>query len=222
MRFVASEGIMCVFVKEPRPGRVKTRLAASLGPRQAATLAEAFLADTLETVRALPSSRRIAAVEPTDYEPPSAIERWPQGEGDLGDRIERIARRALRDAPWLLVVGTDSPGMPRRLLARAIERLAVEDGPDAVVGPCDDGGYYALGLRRPFALSDVRWSTRHACSDTEAAIVRAGLRSERLEPWFDVDEPADLWRLEAMIERGAVLAPATERALRRLRADHGE
>ena len=219
----SAPGVLCVFVKEPRPGRAKTRLGAAIGARAAAALAAAFLEDALAGLADRRTHRLVLAVEPPDFAPAAApgTELWPQGDGDLGERLERAASRALAAASWVLLLGTDSPGLPRAHLAEAVRALASPGGPDAVLGPTRDGGYYALGaLRLPAgALDGVRWSSPAARADTRAGLERAGLSVALLPGWFDVDEADDLAALVALLREGGVEAPATARALASLGYD---
>jgi rSAM/selenodomain-associated transferase 2/rSAM/selenodomain-associated transferase 1 len=198
---------------------VKTRLAASLGQEAAADLARAFLVDTWELLAEMGGPARpvlalAGELGGAGLDSDSA-EVWPQGGGDLGARIERGLRRALVDAPWAIAVGTDSPGLPRRLLIRAMDALSERD---AVIGPCDDGGFYLLGLRRcpEGLLDDLPWSEATTFEATRARLRERGLDPLVIEPWFDVDRPEDLDRLASLLGRGAVKAHATEAALARL------
>ncbi|MHB1845619.1 MAG: TIGR04282 family arsenosugar biosynthesis glycosyltransferase, partial [Deltaproteobacteria bacterium] len=186
MAALAMERIaVCVFAKPPLPGRVKTRLAAEVGSEGAARLARAFLRDTLAAVRALPwAEPRLATTERAPFEAElGAPEIWLQGEGDLGRRMERVLRRALRGASAALAIGADSPGMPLALLEGAREALA---SADAVVGPSDDGGFYLLGLRRcPRGLLDgLPWSAPETFDRTLARLREQGLRTSLLPRWF--------------------------------------
>lgn len=216
-------GRICVFAKAPRPGDVKTRLASVLGDRGAADLARAFLLDTWSQLKSSADRARpvlALAGDPGAVELPAA-EIWPQGGGDLGARIERILQRALQGAdgiagaPWTIAVGTDSPGLPSRLVDQAIDALA---DTSAVIGPCDDGGFYLLGLRRcpEGLLADLPWSEPTTFEATCARLTERGLAPAILDPWFDIDRPDDLDRLCALIARGEASAPATRAALARL------
>lgn len=210
-------GIIAVFAKPPRPGAVKTRLAASVGDEAAAALARAFLEDTWRSLQSLAGARLVlagTASESADYGLSSA-ELWPQGDGDLGARMERIARRALEVAPWFIALGTDSPGLPTRILdaARAfLERC------DAVLGPAADGGYYLLGLRRaePGLLAGLPWSAPTTYAATAERLSQRGYTAAAVEPWFDVDEMDDLRRLGAALASGALAAPRTAAAMKAL------
>lgn len=207
---------ICVFAKPPAPGTAKTRLAAALGDEAAAFLAWAFLRDTWDSVRALPWATPVLAVTETF---PRARELyaahiWLQGRGDLGARIERVLRRALRRAPMAFAVGSDTPGLPTALLECAKDALARAD---AVLGPSEDGGFYLIGLRScpRGLLRDLPWSARETFARTLSRLGERGLRTSVLPIWFDVDQISDLEHLRALIERAEIVAPESARAIAR-------
>lgn len=209
-------GVVCIFAKPPEPGRVKTRLAPTLGTRGAAELARAFLIDTCATARALPWATPIlATTAPLDGVLAAEIRlpTWPQGDGDLGARIERVLRHALTRAPFAIAIGADSPGLPSRLIEEARDALAVVD---AAIGPTLDGGFYVLALRRcpEGLLSQLPWSQPGTFAKTLERLRAQGLTVRILAPWFDVDRPADLVRLRELLEDPEIVAPATRRCLR--------
>lgn len=209
---------VCVFAKPPVPGTVKTRLAKEIGPERAAALARAFFADVWGMVQELPWARGIAAVT-SDPEPLLGLrleqDAWLQGDGDLGQRLEHILRRALSEAEAAMAIGADTPGLPRAYLAEAHEALETAD---AVLGPSDDGGFYLLGLKRcpPGLLANIAWSQETTRAETVARLAAMGFRIHLLPPWFDVDTGEDLARLSALLRTGAVRAPRTSEALVRL------
>lgn len=181
-------------LKEPRPGRVKTRLARDIGAPAAAWW---FRHQVRALLRRLSDPRweLILAVAPdraglASRAIPGGLPRLPQGPGDLGARMGRL----LRCAPPgpVLIVGADIPGLGRGDIADAFAALGHAD---AVIGPADDGGFWLVGLRRtrpvpPGLFAGVRWSTAHARADTEATL--GGLRLARLRTLADVDTAADL------------------------------
>jgi uncharacterized protein len=207
---VARQGVICILAKSPEAGSVKTRLVPVLGEDGAAALAIAFLQDTWASVSTLDWANAVVASTSAlnSASLSGAAEIWPQGEGDLGARLERILQRALESAPLAIAVGADSPGLPIQFLERARDALKEVD---AVIGPCSDGGFYLLGLRRcsPGLLSGIPWSDRQTYERTVAKLRAAGLTVRFLEPWFDVDRPEDLARLETLITEGKVHAPRT-------------
>lgn len=210
--------VLTLFAKPPRPGQAKTRLAPAVGPEGAATLARAFLGDVWANVARLPWARPVLASAGPWPEGllPEPLEVWPQGEGDLGARMERVLRRGLREAPYALALGGDSPGLPLAYLEAARAALAEAD---AVFGPSEDGGFYLLALRRlpEGALAGLPWSQADTLEATEARLASLGLRVARVASFFDVDVPEDLARLEAELASGRLQAPATARALALLR-----
>ncbi|MFE2728665.1 DUF2064 domain-containing protein [Kitasatospora sp. NPDC059327] len=142
-----------MIAKSPVPGRVKTRLTPPCTPEQAAALAEAALADTLDTLGRVPAGRRLLVLdgEPGPWLPPG----WqvvPQSGGGLDARLAAAFAHAARiapDAPALLV-GMDTPQLDPAVLAEPLSP-AHRPGVDAWFGPAGDGGFWALGLAGPTA-----------------------------------------------------------------------
>lgn len=206
---------LLVFAKAPRPGAVKTRLAASIGAEAAAQLARAFLADTWQRVNGLGwAAPKLAVPAGThaDFGLHPRPELWLQGEGDLDRKLDTVLTRALATFPSALALGADSPSLPLAYLEKARTELATAD---AVLGPAEDGGFYLLGVKRWKArlLERVAWSTAAACQQTLSALVGAGLRVRVLSPWFDVDTAADLERLRTALGDDPAAAPHTARLL---------
>ena len=213
----ACDATVCILVKEPRAGTVKTRLAAAIGAEAAAGLARAFFLDTLALAQLAPA-RVVVALEGDDAAFPGLRERvevWPQGDGDLGARLERVLRRALGERPRALAIGTDSPGLPLSVLEQGLAALGQHD---AVLGPADDGGFYLLGLNAcpEGLLAGLPWSAADTRARTLSRLQERGLSTSLLAPWFDVDVAADLERLRALLASGALRAPATAEVLRGL------
>ena len=212
-----SRGCVCVFAKPPRPGTVKTRLVSVLGDDGAAALAHAFLLDTWSTTTRMAGVDVVLAateVEAPEWRPLRATAVWPQGAGTLGDRLERVLRRALETHPFAIVIGTDVPGLP---LSRLDDACAALRTADAVLGPADDGGFYLIGVSAcPHGLLDtVPWSASDTCTRTLERLRQHHLATTVIAPWFDVDEPADLDTLRRRIRDGTIHAPETARILGR-------
>lgn len=181
---------LLVIAKAPVPGRVKTRLCPPCTPQQAAAIARAALADTLDTVSASPARRRILVVDGDHPAPPGWASVAQRGDG-LGERLANaFADTALPGVPAVLV-GMDTPQLTARLLASAVDAL---DTADAALGPADDGGWWILALRDPAhaaALTRVPMSTADTGALTLAALHGLGLRTARLAALRDVDTAAD-------------------------------
>ncbi|MEH0548868.1 DUF2064 domain-containing protein [Streptomyces sp. B21-105] len=176
---------LLVVAKEPRPGRVKTRLTPPFTPAEAASLAEAALEDTLRTVAATPAGRRVLVLdgESGPWLPPG-FDVVPQCAGGLDERL--AAAFAGCDGPALLI-GMDTPQVTPELLTVDFE------GYDACFGPAEDGGFWALGLARPDPdlLRGVPMSTSATGAVQRARLVAAGLRVRDLPRLRDVDTSAD-------------------------------
>jgi rSAM/selenodomain-associated transferase 1 len=187
---------LLLFLKEPRPGRVKTRLGAGIGMTTAAWWFRHQAARLIRRLGRDPRWRTVLAVSP-DTEGlasrvwPADLVRWPQGRGDLGTRMAR-AFRAMPPGP-VLIVGADVPDLTAAHVAECFHLLGRHD---AVLGPATDGGYWAIGLRCggpavPAGLFEgVRWSTERALVDTLASL--APLDCGFGPRLADVDTAADL------------------------------
>lgn len=204
--------------KEPRPGNVKTRLSPSLSPDEAAELARCFVLDTVELGQSAASDIngldvKIACTPPNaskafedllDDHKIEDVEVVPQSGAKLGERLDHVIGCQL-DAGYRMVaaINSDGPSLPLKSVVSAFETLDRDDV-DIVLGPAEDGGYYLIGMKRrwPQVTIDVEMSTSTVLKETVAIAESLGARVELLPPWFDVDEPADLRRLERDIEAG--------------------
>lgn len=184
-----------IMVKEPRPGRVKTRLGADIGYTRAAWW---FRHQTRRLIRRLcadPRWQTVLAVAP-DHEGltsriwPNHVPRLAQGRGDLGDRMARILRNASKGP--VLIIGADIPDIRPHHIAQAFKALGDHD---AVIGPAPDGGYWLIGLKNTRAVprqlfDNVRWSSAFARADTLDTL--GGMSCALLQNLRDVDTAADL------------------------------
>lgn len=187
---------LVVMLKEPHPGRVKTRLGRDIGMVPAAWWFRHQSARLLRRLGRDPRWKLWIAVSPDAEGLASRV--WPrpgpariaQGRGNLGDRMARLFR-TLPPGP-VLIVGADIPGLTPDHVAQAFRALRAGD---AVIGPAPDGGYWAIGLKRSRAqparlFEGVRWSGPHARADTEKTL--SGLRLKYAATLRDVDTGADL------------------------------
>lgn len=215
-----------LFARRPRLGRVKTRLAPSLGTEQVLQLYRAFLDDQ---IRFLLSFRARCDVELCLDGPAAAeddLSRLPgelppthQGPGDLGRRMFRAVQRAATSGcRGTVVIPADAPTLPADRVLDALDEL--ERGTPAVVVPAEDGGYVLIGVTDPHAelFRDVPWGGPDVLQVTLERARTAGIAMRQLEPWYDIDDEAGLRRLRAEVTQpaGAARAPATARALARL------
>ncbi|MEU4985252.1 DUF2064 domain-containing protein [Streptomyces sp. NPDC021969] len=202
---------LLVIAKEPRPGRVKTRLTPPFTPAEAAALAEAALADTLAAVAATPARRRVLVLDgaPGPWLPPG-FDVVPQCAGGLD---ERLADAFAGCAGPALLIGMDTPQVTPDLLDVDFRDC------DAYFGPAEDGGFWALGLARPepALLRGVPMSTPVTGAVQRERLLTAGLRVRDLPPLRDVDTAADARAVAALAPHGrfaarlAARAPAADR-----------
>jgi rSAM/selenodomain-associated transferase 1 len=205
---------LAIMAKAPRVGAVKTRLCPPLRAPEAAELARCFLLDAVEQVRTVAGAQPLVAYTPVEAraqfeEAAPDFTLIPQRGENLGERqldlLEQIIGRGFQGA---LVVGTDSPTLPRECLDEAVSLVMAPDV-DVVLGPTEDGGYYLIGMRRPCRplFEDMPWSTAAVLGRTLERAQRQGLRVACLPTWFDVDTGADLERLRTELEATPGVGP---------------
>jgi rSAM/selenodomain-associated transferase 2 len=242
-----------VLAKPPQRGRAKSRLAADVGEATAARLARAMLVDTWSATAAFaasPGAERSPEEQSRsccdDHEPSpydvalattAASEAYPllcpaptlvdQGSGDLGTRMARLLRDGLAEAEAVLLLGSDSPGLPPEHLSAALHALCHTD---VVLGPCENGGFWCLGLSRSAQadrasvaagtwLDQLDWSGQDMLPAVEARLDELGLRFAHAPDWFDVDHGSDLPRLTEALDESPHRAPRTRHELAR-ETDH--
>lgn len=193
-----------LFVKDPAPGRVKTRLAATVGPERAAEIYRQ-LAETV--FRRLPDDCAVlVAGDPPARLPeiaawlrglgrPGEPAFFPQAPGDLGARlVAAFAEAFARGFDAVAAIGSDCVELGPEHFAEAWAALATQE---VAIGPAADGGYYLLALRapQPTLFRDIAWSTDAVCRQTLDRAAMAGLSVHRLPTLRDVDTEEDLRKL---------------------------
>ena len=185
---------LVVFLKEPKAGRVKTRLSRGLGTMRATMLYRHLIARAFRHLSGCPRWQFVAAITP-DAKPLSlpSLDRADlvigQGDGGLGTRMQRI----FNDLPPgpVVLIGTDIPDVQPADIAQAFRAL---ERHEVVIGPADDGGYWLIGMaahaRRLNPFHPVRWSTEHAAADTLANLPD-NCRIATLRVLTDLDERED-------------------------------
>ncbi len=193
MQSAAQSRAILLFVKYPEPGRVKTRIAASVGPEKAAGIYKELVARVWSQ---LPANSEIVVC----YDPPGRgdeVRAWLPGAaryesqvaGDLGARLRAAVEGAFaHGATQVAVIGSDCVELTSEVFAETWEALKLSE---VVLGPTTDGGYYLVALRSPKTaiFENIRWSTEHTLADTMA---RAGSASVHLlQKLNDVDTYED-------------------------------
>lgn len=216
---------LIAFVKEPRPGTVKTRLARHVGDEDAAELYRVLAEEELRrTAPVTGEYGRLLFFAPQTAR--AAVEAWlpgevclPQQGRDLGERMSNAFEEAFRSgARRVAIVGSDVPWCGR---AHVREALTALEGHDLVLGPTTDGGYYLLAVSRPRPqlFTGIPWSTAEVLPRTLARAGALGLSVRLLEPLEDVDTLEDLrrtWpRCVPLLAGREALRAALERSLGR-------
>jgi rSAM/selenodomain-associated transferase 1 len=195
---------LAVMAREPVAGRVKTRLTPELTPGNAALLYQAFLRDTLGKIGSLPGVTPVVAYTPDTAEehfrriaPKNAL-LLSQAGGDLGERLHHVSSELFRRGySRVVIVGSDSPDLPGGYLESAFDRLG---DVDIVLGPCDDGGYYLIGLScgpEHSIFTGIPWSSPRVFATTLRKAESLGLSVGILPRWHDIDTLEDLRTLLA-------------------------
>ncbi len=190
---------LIIFARYPAPGKVKTRLASSLGEEPAAEFYKLCAEHVFKVSRKVPHdvNRYIFCADKDDI---ARIRQWAgwrfyyaaQADGDLGERIEQGFSTVFgHGAQKVIILATDVPDISTKTIDEAVSAL---DSCDVIVGPCHDGGYYLLGLKKMYRelFVDVPWSTDQVLNHTLSVIKSLGLTVRLLPTLTDIDTEEDL------------------------------
>lgn len=187
--------MLIIFVKNPVRGKVKTRLAATVGEERALAVYEQLLARTREITQGLPCPKTVFysdAIAPGDSWDEAVYQKQVQQGNDLGERMqEAFAYAFAAGFRSVCIIGSDCHELTEEMLEEAFAGLGEHD---VVVGPSTDGGYYLLGMRElhPAFFRNKRWSTPTVLADTLRDARELNLRVRALPVLTDVDEEKDL------------------------------
>jgi rSAM/selenodomain-associated transferase 1 len=205
-----------LFLRAPERGRVKTRLAASLGDEAALALYRLFVEDML----AMLSRTGFPVILWGHPEAGLAsIASWlgpelplrPQTGKDLGRRMANAFSEAFSDGfDRVVLVGSDIPDLPPRIIRDA---FSVLDQKGAAIGPATDGGYYLVSFRKsaflPEVFENISWSTEKVLEQTLSTFEKNDAPVQLLTPWQDIDTLEDLKALSTRHPVDISAAPGT-------------
>jgi rSAM/selenodomain-associated transferase 1 len=193
------KNVVIIFLKYPRPGKVKTRISGKIGNAKAVRIYKTMATRITGNIgRPNPHYASQLFVDIKAGVP--YVKRWlkperplllQKGKG-LGKRMDNAFRLVFRKQfEKALLVGTDVPALNRGLIRKAFSAL---EKTDAVIGPAMDGGYYLIGLKRPCPalFSDIPWSTPRVLPLTLKRLKQQGMSYVLLRPLRDVDTVEDL------------------------------
>jgi rSAM/selenodomain-associated transferase 1 len=218
VRSLCSDRVLVIMAKAPRPGAVKTRLAASLSPEAVTSFYCCLLDDTLALARSLDDVDVAIMCPDSDVDKLARLAGnevsvvAQKGEGLAAGLISVFAHFAEGHQRRTIAFNSDSPHLPRSVLEDAFETLAAHD---VVVGPTHDGGYYLVGAKASYPSL-----FEHDGMGTSSALERLLSRARALElsvgfadPFYDIDVADDLTRLAAELRLAPIRAPRTARWL---------
>lgn len=191
---------LLLFLKLPQLGKVKSRLAATIGPTHATHIYENFIFDLTMRLQGLPYPTLIFYTpRGIDHPQLSWLEQrfrcFPQVGEDLGERLIRAFQQGFElGFHQEIAIGSDCPDLPTAYLDEAFEQLGTQD---CVIGPAQDGGYYAIGFNRqrflPEAFCGVAWSTETVLAKTIQTLEQHEYTIHQLPLWSDIDTIVELW-----------------------------
>ena len=192
--------LLVVVAKAPVPGKVKTRLIPHFSPAEAADLFRCFLRDRIKEMGQLKGIDLAVAFTPAEARETFAriasngFKLFAQKGGDLGQRLNNVFIEMLaKGYDAVSIIDSDTPDLPVSLVKQSFQTL-MSERVDAVFGPCDDGGYYLVGMRRPHPelFQDIPWSTPAVLTITLERAAKLGIRTKLLPGWNDLDTFEDL------------------------------
>jgi rSAM/selenodomain-associated transferase 1 len=192
-----SAPIVAVFTRGCERGRVKSRLARTVGEDVALDTHRALLRHTFDAVERSGLAAEVWLDGAADSLPSHAFDVRAQPFGDLGARMHGAIADIVARRRAAILVGSDCPLLDAAYLQRAATLLARAD---VVIGPVDDGGYVLIGMHaaHPALFTAMPWSTSAVYAETLRRVGIAQLRSASLEPLWDVDDEAGWRRWQAL------------------------
>lgn len=185
---------MLLFVKYPTPGRVKTRLAKTIGDQEAARLYQQLAENNYSILRECKAANLIVVFDPPeDHDKvqqwfPDADQHIPQSGLGLGERLTNAFQWAFDQGfKGVIAFGSDTLNLTTTIVEQSFVMLKEVD---VVVGPAKDGGYYLIGLtsKQPQLFAAIHWSTSEVLSQTYQAIQNLKLQYQILTTLEDLDE----------------------------------
>jgi len=182
-----SESLLVVMAKTPELGKVKTRLAKTLGDEYTLGVYE-FLLNT--TLNAVENSGLTARVYWTSRPNDHSGKIFLQIEGDLGEKMKAVFEDSFATFSPVIMIGTDCPDITSEILQQA--EVALKEA-DCVFGPASDGGYYLIGMKHfyPSLFKNISWSTDRVLKQSIEICEKEGLKYRLLETLTDIDEEKD-------------------------------
>jgi len=198
-----SKNVVIVFIKNPELGKVKTRLAKTVGDEKALKIYKSLMSHTKNVVQSVEASRLLFYSEwihTSDEWSPDFFNKQLQPKGDLGNRMTAAFEQGFKKGSPVVIVGSDCPGLSTEIINQAFSLLKAND---FVIGPALDGGYYLMGMNsfNPEVFQNIEWSTETVKQKTIEKISALEKTYKELEPLSDIDFEEDWikygWELDS-------------------------
>lgn len=193
--------VLLIFIKNPELGKVKTRLAKSIGDDKALQVYKELLEKTISVAKRTDARRQVWYSSFIDYEDKittDKFEKYLQSGSGLGERMKNAFQQAFEEGvDRVVIIGSDCPSLNKRIVKNAFDRLKEND---LVIGPSEDGGYYLLGMNRYYEalFEDIEWSTESVLESTLQKAESNRLKVYQLPILNDIDNLEDLKRSSLM------------------------
>ncbi|MEM7381807.1 MAG: TIGR04282 family arsenosugar biosynthesis glycosyltransferase, partial [Bacteroidota bacterium] len=185
---------LIIFAKNPELGKVKTRLAYTVGDEKALAIYKRLLEHTKAVSLPLPVNKKVYFTKI-----PSDSNYWgepfghkTQAKGELGDKLKRALSDELTKSEKVCLIGTDCAELSTEILLTSFESL---NNHDLVIGPARDGGYYLIGMKQyhKSLFEEIKWSTKVVFEQTVDKANALGLTVYELPKLSDIDTEED-WK----------------------------
>jgi rSAM/selenodomain-associated transferase 1 len=189
---------LVIFVKNIVFGKVKTRLAATLGPEWAFAIYASLVSHTRNVTQNIQVDKFVYysdMVEDDDAWDERFYKKIQQGPG-LGERMMNALKDRLEEGyTRIILIGSDCPALNAQIINDAFQQL---ESSDVVIGPAFDGGYYLVGMKElyPYLFENMEWSTHTVFETTINRCKSLELVYAVLPQLHDIDEERDLVHLE--------------------------
>jgi rSAM/selenodomain-associated transferase 1 len=189
---------LVIFVKNLVYGKVKTRLAATIGAEGAYKVYAALIAHTSAVTQNIPADKIVYYAEKVEDEDAwdHRFNKALQHGRDLGERMMNALLDGFKKGyKNVIIIGSDCPALNKHIINDAFDRL---ESYDVVIGPAFDGGYYLIGMKtmHPYLFEEMEWSTPSVFEVTAARCKSLHLAYAVLPPLHDIDDEKDLVHLK--------------------------
>ena len=195
---------LIIFVRKPELGKVKSRLAATIGDEKALDVYKELLVFTHNISLGVKADKFVFylnEIEKIDLWSQGGYKKMSQCEGDLGEKMYNAFSSLFRNGyNQVMIIGSDCPELTTAIMEDAFKMLKHND---VVLGPANDGGYYLLAIKKIYAelFTDIYWSTEKVLSQTLAACTTVGLSFALLPKLTDIDTEANLCSMSHLLSR---------------------